>query len=310
MKMFTPGSSLELAARNSLLQRSLREPGLNFPIESEYPIVLSTNGNQFSFCFKEGTELVAHANLWPRSVTCKITNQKWNIGLIGNVATDERFRGRGIMTGVLDNLKAAATANDLTMLILWSDLLEFYQKQSFRSFSEEIRYIFNVDSLAGLPAAGTNFIKFEKNRIYDDTLRTFLNLRPQTNPSVERTIAEFQAMLSIPLLQIYCSTSASGKVLAYAVKGKGADMASVIHEWGGVSPEDVLQLVNFMLQDARQDAVMLLTPVALPHPFHLNFAEKAVLKESHPMALVWTNPLHAEKVESLSGLFIWGLDSI
>lgn len=293
-----------------MLQKSLREPGLLFPIESEYPIVLSTEGKQFSFCFKEGTELIAHANLWPRVVTCKITKQKWNIGLIGNVATDTRFRGRGIMTHVLNNLKAAATENDLTLLILWSDLLEFYQKQSFRSFGKEIRYIFSQESLAELPAAGVNFVKFKNSEIFDDTLRTFLNIRPVTSPSLGRSIKEFRAMLSIPLLELYCSTSPTGKILSYAVKGKGADMASVVHEWGGESPEDVLQLLNFIQQDSGQDALMLLTPSNLPHPFHYVFAEKSALMETHPMALVWTNPNHADNVEALSDLFIWGLDSI
>lgn len=310
MKMFTPETSQEFADRNLMLQKSLREPGLRFPIESEYPIVLSADGKQFSFCFRKGSELVAHANLWPRTAVCRITKQHWNIGLIGNVATDESFRGRGIMSAVLGQLKEVATINDIALLVLWSDLLEFYQKQGFRSFGEEIRYLFSHHKISIPLPTNRNFVRFANNDIYPDTLRDFLNLKPEINPSLSRSLDEFRALLSIPCTEIYCSTDRNGKVLTYAVVGKGADMESVVHEWGATNADDLISLLHFIMPQTNREALMLLTPVTLGKAMHAALDAAAVAKESHHMALVWVNPKLADTSERLEDLFIWGLDSI
>lgn len=309
MKMFTPTSIEDFAARNLMLQKSLREPGLRFPIEAEYPIVLSADGSRFSFCFREGDDLVAHANLWPRKATCSITKQQWTIGLIGNVATDERFRGRGIMSAVMSQLKEVAALNDMAMLVLWSDLLEFYQKQGFRSFGSEIRYIFSSRRSPESSPSERTFVKFRNEDIFPETLREFSRLRPALNCSLIRSPHEFQMMLSIPCTEVYCSTDRDGRILAYAVLGKGADMEAVVHEWGG-AVDEVLALVHFIVNQSARDAVMLLAPGALDAKAHECFAATAIASERHPMALVWINEHLAKTTAPLSDLFIWGLDSI
>jgi GNAT superfamily N-acetyltransferase len=307
--MFTPATVQDFAARNMMLQKSLREPGLRFPIEAEYPIVLSEDGRQFSFCFREGDLLVAHANLWPRIATCSITKQQWNVGLIGNVATDERFRGRGIMSAVLKQLQEVATLNDMVMLFLWSDLLEFYQKQGFRSFGEEIRYFFYEQSLQRAARSDRNFVKFDNNEVFPETLREFIALRPHLKRTLTRRAEEFKAMLSIPCTEIYCATTPEGRITSYAILGKGADMDSVVHEWGGAGDE-LLALLYFIMKRSDRELLMLLTPGALDRTLHERFAQDSIATERHPMALAWTNKRLADMAEPLSDLFIWGLDSI
>jgi N-acetylglutamate synthase-like GNAT family acetyltransferase len=315
MKIFTPNSSIEYAERNSLLQKSLRDEARLFSIESEYPIVLSKDGNRFSYCYRHESELVAHANLWPRVVTCSMTKQRWQIGLIGNVATDERFRGRGIMSNVLEHLKSVATDNNLSILILWSDLLEFYQKQGFRSFGEERRYIYTRESLIKAlrdqTVKSVFFNKHEINRISDVVLDTFIDLRPKTGLTINRTTSEFRSLLNIPNLNVFSSSDNKGKITAFAILGKGADMESVVHEWGGENASDILDLLGFILANSDRDATMLLSPKILPKQFYKELERFSAEKETHPMALAWTHPALTKKdLKQLEELFIWGLDSI
>ena len=315
MKIFTPNSSTEYAERNSLLQKSLRENTPYFSIESEYPIVLSKDGSHFSYCYRHESELVAHANLWPRVVTCSVTKQRWQIGLIGNVATDERFRGRGIMSNVLEHLKSVATDTNLSILILWSDLLEFYQKQGFRSFGEERRYIYTRVSLhQGLSDHSFSdrfFNKHEISGLNEVVLDTFIDLRPKTSLTIDRTTSEFAALLKIPNLKVFTSSDNAGRITAFAVLGKGADMESVVHEWGGETAGDILSLLSFILADSKLEAVMLLSPKGLPKPLHNELNRFTAETEEHPMALAWTHPGLAKKdLNQLQELFIWGLDSI
>jgi N-acetylglutamate synthase-like GNAT family acetyltransferase len=315
MKIFTPNSSIEYAERNSLLQKSLRDEARHFSIESEYPIVLSKDGNRFSYCYRHESELVAHANLWPRVVTCSITKQRWQIGLIGNVATDERFRGRGIMSNVLEHLKSVATDNNLSILILWSDLLEFYQKQGFRSFGEERRYIYTRESLAQIlrdqTVKSVFFNKHEIKRISDVVLDTFIDLRPKTGLTINRTTSEFTSLLNIPNLNVFSSSDNSGRITAFAILGKGADMESVVHEWGGETASDILDLLGFILANSDRDATMLLSPKILPKQFYKELERFSAEKEKHSMALAWTHPALPKKdLKQLEELFIWGLDSI
>jgi len=234
MKIFTPSTTIEYADRNNLLQKSLRDSTLNFSIESEYPIVLNKEGGHFSYCFQQDSVLVAHANLWPRIATNKTTKQRWNIGLIGNVATDEQFRGLGIMSKVLAHLKSIAIDTNLSILILWSDLLEFYQKQGFWSFSEERRYIFTRNklstALSHLPIHDVFYTNHEIKRFNEAIFETFTHLRPKTFMTVERHPNEYMELLTIPNLNVFTSSNSVGKISAFAILGKGADMESVVHE--------------------------------------------------------------------------------
>jgi predicted acetyltransferase len=315
MKIFTPNSIVEYAERNTLLQKSLREKPQSFSIESEYPIVLSKSGREFSYCFKQDSVLVAHANLWPRVVTCSLTKQRWNIGLIGNVATDERFRGRGIMSSVMEHLKSVAKDTNLSILILWSDLLEFYQKQGFRSFGEERRYIFTQESLdlhrSGSERKNVFFNKHEISGLNEVTLSTFTALRPKTELNLARMTNEFTALLKIPNLKVYSCSEKGGKISAFAILGKGADMESVVHEWGSGTATAILDLMSFILADAERDAAMLLAPKSLQTEFHQELSRFAVETMEHSMALAWHDPkLQKSELQRLEKLFVWGLDSI
>jgi len=202
-----------------------------------------------------------------------------------------------------------------SILILWSDLLEFYQKQGFRSFGDERRYIYTQSSLSqshiNLPLKNLFFVKHEINSFNDVTLGAFLELRPKTYLTINRSMQEFSSLLTIPNLNVFSSSDNNGKLTAFAILGKGADMESVVHEWGGHSPNDVLNLLSFILADSKLEAAMLLAPKSLAGEFHMDLNKFSSGMEEHAMALAWTNPnLPKKELQQLESLFIWGLDSI
>src|SRR5690606_5092783 len=93
-----------------------------------------------------GTRIVAHANLWPR--TWRTGQESFEVGLIGNVATSTQERGRGIGTELMRQLESLARRHNLKALILWSDLLKFYQNLGYHALGTEARYFFHRDSMA------------------------------------------------------------------------------------------------------------------------------------------------------------------
>ena len=153
--------------------------------------------------------------------------------------------------------------------------------------------------------------KHEIKRISDVVLDTFIDLRPKTGLTINRTTSEFTSLLNIPNLNVFSSSDNSGRITAFAILGKGADMESVVHEWGGETASDILDLLGFILANSDRDATMLLSPKILPKQFYKELERFSAEKEKHSMALAWTHPALPKKdLKQLEELFIWGLDSI
>ena len=114
--------------RESLLNRNLRPNFSEFSIIDEYPLVLGSESNNYGFGLfsmekNRQKKLVAHANLWPRDVFHNGLNSGVKVGLIGNVVTDEEFRGRGLMRKLLENISSISMRTDSKFLFYESQFL-------------------------------------------------------------------------------------------------------------------------------------------------------------------------------------------
>jgi hypothetical protein len=67
-----------------------------------------------------------------------------------------------------------------------------------------------------------------------------------------RTLEDVRLSLSIPNTHISTAWDASGKLAAYAVEGKGADLDGYVHEWGG-SNDALLALLTHMRRAQKRD---------------------------------------------------------
>lgn len=284
MRVAHPKTEEEFAARDGLLQASLRENGALYGIAAEYPLVLGRAGGRFSWCGFEGSRVVAHINLWPREVSGR------RVGLVGNVATDPEFRGRGLMHTMFKEIRVAAQEQGLTGLVLWSDLQEFYQKLGFRSCGRERRYVFEAPQLE----RRSQGIRVHQAKPSD--AGHMLPLRHKAALTLSRSEAEMAALLAIPETHGFLFHR------GYAVEGRGADLRGVVHEWGAASPEDLLGALYGVALARDLPQVMLLAPGDLDVAWDRALRASALSAEEHPMALA--------QGEGLDELFVWGLDSI
>lgn len=300
MHLTHPHSSTIRAARDRMLQSTLRPPETPFAIGAEYPLVLGEDGACFSYCLMDHDQVVAHANLWPRRLVDRERGREHRIGLVGNVATVETRQGQGLMRRVMDEVKERAMGWGLQALVLWSDLTEFYQKLGFASYGLERRYLARTRLLP----ASSGWVANEGPATAE--LVRLMEARLAVSATLARSGDEFQRLLTIPGTNLWTQPDLG----AYAVMGKGMDMINVVHEWGAPNPEAVLGAMGAAGRARGFEHVMLLAPRALPEGWHETLALASDGVEEHPMALVWSPKGEAEAREALGRGFIWGLDSI
>ena len=292
-----------LSSRNALLQYTLRgESRQAYPIEIEYPLVLSPEKTCYSFCgvFPEDpTRVVVHANLLPRTMsTCSFSIQ---VGLIGNVATDEAFRGKGWMRHLFLFLHTHAHHQGLDALILWSDLAPFYHKLGYMPFGCERRFRW-TPSVRPL----------ESHRFWVETkpgaeLFSQLHvLRPPVPLTYQRTQEEWAALLQIPDTTLLLAfSSETNNLEGFCVMGKGYDMIGVVHEWGAKNAAVMEGLLQHILYATGWREITLLVPSELDTKWELWLESQE--GSQHPVGLL--HPL-TPQAEALEKAFFWGLDGI
>jgi predicted acetyltransferase len=309
LQFLHPVTSSLLIERNNLLQNSLRPADLPYSIAQEYPIVLAPESHQFSLCAVDSDNVIGHINLWPRELVCNKTSQHFPVAFIGNVATDAGYRGRGVMKQLMDQTLVEAQRLGICALLLWSDLLEFYQKFGFSSFGSEFRMTFTAESLQSI-SNGPLQPRWENHKnLTSARLQQLLSIRYPTHFFIRRSKDEFTKYLYIPDSYIVTAGS-SKKFTSYAVIGKGYDLAGVIHEWGAMDADAMLALIASILKKTGWDQVTLLAPTTLSVNWSQTLRSYCQTIEVHAMALVRILKDDQAVRAALEQSFIWGLDSI
>jgi predicted N-acetyltransferase YhbS len=306
MEFINPITQDHIRSRNQLIQAALRPDGSIFPITQEYPIILSAQNTHFSYCIQDQDGIIAHANLWPRILEGS-TGSKYRVGLVGNVATHVKWRGKGLMRRLFSHLEEVATKQGLGALVLWSDLNQFYQNLGFSSLGREQRFTFVARKNV---AIDPDLVQISPDQLSDEYYEKLLKLRLEGAYRLSRSVSEFRQMLSIPATSLFLRLNGS-EISAYYVIGKGYDMVSVIHEWG--ARRDVTGLYEDILQIATTcdlSSIMLLAPCDLPPGWTKTLGALAQHNEICPMGWVKFLVSTQELKQALGNTFIWGLDSI
>ena len=308
-KQFTiasPNSTEHIKEINNLLTHELRDSGLKWSYEEEYPLLLSPTTHQQSTCVFHDNEVAAHANLFPRKLIHASGQKSFNIGLIGNVATSKKYQRHGLQYKLMEHLEKTALLQNVDALILWSDLYEFYQKLGFASTGREIRYMF-----ARNPNAQSSSLELQDTKdLSDYDLAQMLSIRPKMEWNLERSTSDFAKLLTIPNTSLYTSKK-NQKISSFYIVGKGSDMQGVIHEWGTNDRLRLMHDIRSILLQTHLEAVQLLAPINLPSNFKQVFDMWSTAKEEHPMC--WAKPIGSNgiaAIKAISSCFIWGLDSI
>ena len=304
MQLILPKTKDLIKERNSVIQTSLRNPESKLKVEDEYPIVLEPSNSQYSYCLMDDNQIVCHANLWPRNICCPSGNLP--IGLIGNVATRESHRNKGLMSLLFQNLEKIALGKNLSALVLWSDLDKFYEKLGFSPIGLEKRFYLAFTSPS---QKSESFTKHKSDNIPDSLVSDILNLRFNHEITIERTVDEFKRLLRIPEMDLFTLETRS-KISSYCLLGKGEDMFGVVHEWGAPDPKELIKLLEQVSSCKRFPEMILLTPHTLREDWENQLLKVSKYFETHPMALGKVIAPNQISNRIINNLFIWGLDSI
>ncbi len=299
-----------------MLSTCLRPSKLPFPISEEYPLVLSNLHFDSSYCIfgidpnQPDQEIVlAHANLWIRQLRSRPTDQFWPVGLIGNVATHPSYQGQGLMKQAFTWLNQQAKTKNLSALILWSDLQEFYQKLGFESLAREARFRFSNMTDLHCDTSHLDFGCAPLAEVEQVCLAEILRLRYLHPVTLDRSLLEFEQLSRIPATFLFFYTK-NDKISSYLIIGKGYDMVGVAHEWGCSTATELISLIGFAQKVLHLEDVTLLAPQGLPEDLFTAFSQNAAERTEHPMALFKPLSRNAEFLKACDKSFIWGLDSI
>ncbi len=288
--------------RNSLLQSTLRPFKTEIPITLEYPIVLHPDQPSLSYCVHKNSRPIAHANLWPRSLVTQDGKELGEIGLIGNVASHPEYRGLGLVRNLMDHFKNIAKQKEFKALILWSDLDQFYQNLGFKSWGNELRFT--------IPNHNENHATLlNPQDLSEETLQTFLDLRPKTPLTLKRSLSEFHTLMQIPFLRVYAlCDETTHQVKAFAAMNRGYDFLGVIHEWGAEDAKSLISLLKSIPSAAGLEEVTVLSPCYTSEMWLQALRSICSAESKHPMAYGWSH--NETNLEDLATTFIWGFDSI
>lgn len=247
----------ELRGLYDFLNRELR-PGSNWSIADEYPRALQDFNRHNMRVILEGERVLSHAVLKPFVIKTPIGPIK--LAGIGSVVTEGGHRGLGLSTQVLESCLQAATAAECEIAILWTELYDFYRRLGFELAGSEVAL--QIDAELPSPARDLKFI--DSAQIDAEAL---LRLYNQHSVGTHRTLEDVREYLRIPNSRVSTAWDKHGKLVAYAIEGKGADLSSYIHEWGG-GVGALTALLSHMWK-TRRDGARGLTLIAPRHSENL-----------------------------------------
>lgn len=204
------------------LNRNLR-PDSKWSIVDEYPTSLAKSQAHNMRIIVENGRPVSHAVFRPMIVKTPVGVFK--VAGIGSVVTSPESRGQGHSTQIIESCLEAAASADCDFAILWTDLFDFYRRMDFELAGSEVTVI--LDREVG-PSEGWKFL--ESPKVSPESL---LRIFQQHSVSSHRTQDDIRLSLAIPNSTVMTAWEANGRLAAYAVVGKGADLSGYIHEWGG-----------------------------------------------------------------------------
>ena len=175
-----------------------------------------------------------------------VAGRRLRAGLIGSVATDPAWRGRGLATELLAKAEAELRAHGCLFSLLWAEDPAFYLARGYVPFGAEDDFLLVSEMIPLLPEA------LGVRALAEGDAPFLRQLHAGHSAHVERSEAEFSALLETPGMVVLVRERAAAPghpalPVAYACLGKGRDLADTIHDWAGAT-EDVLALVRAHLE--------------------------------------------------------------
>jgi GNAT superfamily N-acetyltransferase len=261
-------SSEEKRAVLEWLEAGLR-PGRPGRLAREYPFLLDASSPARHFTlFSEGAP-AAHCVLLPRHIA--LLEGGLSVGFLSLVYTDPTVRGRGHAGRVLRAALHFARESGIGLALLWSEADALYAREGFEPAGRETLLVLD-DAIVGraldeLKAAGVNGsqrpdagrdVAIGPARPEDG--EAIEALRSQRAARVVCDASERARRSALPDLDVRVARSDDGRLLGFAMRGRGDDLQEVIHEWGGDLEATLLCCRSLCVERGSGHPLMLLAP--------------------------------------------------
>ncbi|MCP3914845.1 MAG: GNAT family N-acetyltransferase [bacterium] len=240
--------TIDSASRSAedLMRSVLRE---GEEIADEYPLVFDDRFDGRIVTARDDEELLSTCAFLVRELV--IGPSRVRVGLIGSVATDPEHRRQGHGSQVLLKAEEELARRGCVFSLLWADEPQYYAGRGYVPIGAELNYVIHPEQASLLPDCDSARLA------QPDDIERIHALYLAHSARVERSFDETRALLAGPGIETLV-TERAGRAVAYSCLGRGGDLQTVVHEWGG-DAEDVLALVHAHLdrQSVRRPLFML-----------------------------------------------------
>jgi len=290
-------------------------------VQDEYPLVFQASESQLVLIDegqaqldkKKGNLLVLsegsdiHAGLATLRRKVQLSEDlELKILFIGSVVTDPKFRNRGLQRELFEAVERMAREDEIDMLLLWSNQIDFYRKLGFELGGLQATWSATHRQPLIQSTLPVSFGKTVDIPLTENWIQSFM----KKSLVIKRTEAEMRSLWKIPEMYIAATEH------AYALMKKGEDFDGMCHEWAG--PAEEVLLCFDRLRAHRQD-VRFLSPGVVQDAEEMKVVNRLELAgfESRLEYLGLFKILNQRFViqdlqpETLKlPFFVWGLDSI
>lgn len=216
--------------------------GLGGMLAPEYPLVFEDEFSGHTLGVGEAGEMRAACAFLVRDLALPSRDggSKLRVGLIGSVTTGEAWRGQGFGTRLVIEAEARLQLEGCAAVFLWADDPRFYLRRGYAPVGCEEDVLVPAVLAPKLPAPT------DVRPLIPSDIAAVHELYSRHPARVERTIEETAALIDCPRMDALVREH-DGVVVAYALRGRGRDLAEVVHEWGG-APHHVLALLRAHLE--------------------------------------------------------------
>lgn len=191
--------------------------------EDDFITLMNPLNAHHLYILSENDKVIAHLGVKVRDLN--INDHKIPLAMMGGIAVDEAYRGKGLFSYMMSEVKKIHHDN-IGAFILWSDLPSMYEKHGFylcgsqypfARRSEKTRYqlLDNASSEEQQKIKAIYQHFFQKHFAY-----------------IERTQSDWDQLFQSKISHIWVNDRSN--ITSYFVQNKGMDLHNIIHEYATV----------------------------------------------------------------------------
>jgi predicted N-acetyltransferase YhbS len=240
----------EFETARRMIDAAMR-PNETISAADDLPLLVGKNARSRRFVVtNEAGEILSHA-AWRKLEFRDAGDRPLVLANIGAVATAAAARHRGLARAVMTEVLTDARREGADGAILWSDLDGFYEPFGFAAVGCEVRFLVSRDRLPRTSDIAVRPLE------HADVARLRTLRRSDPMPAT-RSFDEAMTLFSLPETYTFVAEK-DGKIIGYAVIGKGVDMKNVVHEWAG-APTTLIALLRSILLARGLDRTLCIGP--------------------------------------------------